>query len=81
MSTFFVLDVTVNGPSGDDASVSDGKSFRLIVICALPLSLPKSGINLLIYTKNSPALPSKGISKSPDSINALIAVLFPNTSN
>ena len=58
VSTFSVELEIVNGPKGDDAAVSTGKSFKLIVICALPVILLKSGMNLLILVKNSP-LPSR----------------------
>ena len=54
VSTFCVDEDIVKGPRGEDAAVSTGKSFKLIVTCASPVILLKSGINLLIFVKNSP---------------------------
>ena len=78
MSTFFVEPDIVKGPKVLLASVSLGKSLRLIVTLALPLNALKSGINLLIFIKNSPSPMSGALtSKSPLCILAIIASLAP----
>ena len=73
---FCVEEFIVKGPNCEDALASIGKSLSPIVITALPTKFLKSGKNLLILMRYSPS-PSCGISKSPESINAAIAVSAP----
>ena len=77
VSTFSVEDVIVKGPNKDVLSVAAGKFFIFIVTVALPSIILKSGRNFLIFIKGSlsPSFPPK--LKSPDSINAGIAVRLP----
>ena len=60
-STFFVEDVTVNGPSDELDLASFGKSLNCNVTCVLPVCYKKSGINLLIFIINSPSPLVSGI--------------------
>ena len=52
VSTLLVVELIVNGPSGEDDSLSVGKSFKRIDILASPVNNLKSGTNLLILIKN-----------------------------
>jgi len=74
VSTFSVDDVIVKGPRGELASVLFGKFLRFNVICVLPVCDKKSGMNLLIFAKNSPSPPCE-TSKSPDCMLEVIAVV------
>ena len=73
VSTLSVVLFIVKGPRGEDAAESLGYLLKLIVICALPVSNLKSGINLLILINISPSPKSK----SHDCINAGMTVLLP----
>ena len=57
VSTFSVEDDIVKGPRDELASVLFGKFLKFNVICVLPVCAKKSGINLLIFAKNSPSPP------------------------
>ena len=55
VSTFFVDDETVNGPSDELDWLSFGKSLSCNVTCVLPVCYIQSCINLLIFIINSPS--------------------------
>ena len=75
VSIFCVPDVIVNGPNEELACESFGKSLKFSVTQVSPVCAKKSRMTLLIFIINSPspANPCWPISKSPDSMFAVIA--------